>query len=74
MMTEDSSNTEDETPPSTIQIALSIVAAAFGVQTSANRKRDFSKGKPMVFIVGGLIFTFLLVLTLVTVVTLVLDS
>lgn len=71
-MKEDSSNTEDEPPPSMIQIALSVVAAAFGVQTSANRKRDFSKGKPIVFIFAGLIFTLLLVLTLVTIVSLVL--
>lgn len=46
----------------------SVVAAAFGVQSSKNRMRDFAGGKPWPFILGGLAFTILFILTLVTVV------
>ncbi len=39
------------------QVAQSVAAAAFGVQSGKNRERDFSKGKPSHFIALGLIFT-----------------
>ena len=51
---------------------LSVMAAAFGVQNSKNRERDFSHGNPLAFIVAGLIFTVLFVMTIVGVVNLVL--
>ncbi|HIG44269.1 MAG: DUF2970 domain-containing protein [bacterium] len=59
-------------PPTFLQIALSVVAAAFGVQTQANQERDFANGKPIVFIIGGLVFTLLFVLSIIGVVNLVL--
>ncbi len=51
---------------------MSVLAAALGVQNRKNRERDFTHGNPVVFIVAGLIFTVLFVLTLVGVVYLVL--
>ena len=59
-------------PPTFLQIALSVVAAAFGVQTQANQDRDFANGKPVVFIIAGLIFTLVFVLSIIGVVKLVL--
>ncbi len=59
-------------PPTAIEVALSVIAAAFGVQNSKNRERDFSRGNPLVFIMAGLIFTILFILTIVGVVYLVL--
>ena len=59
-------------PPGFFAIAFSVVAAAFGVQTEANRQRDFSNTSPIPYIVGGLIFTLLFVLTLIGIVNLVL--
>lgn len=67
--------TRDELPPPTFwQTAGSVLAAFFGVQSSANRKRDFSRGKPMHYIVLGLIATALFVLVLVLIVKLVLGT
>ena len=38
-------------------IVQSVGAALIGVQSSKNRERDFTHGKPLHFIVGGLIGT-----------------
>lgn len=55
-------------------IVRSTLAAALGVQSRANRERDFSHGRAGPFIVAGLIFTVLFVLVLVAVVRLVLQA
>ena len=52
----------------------SALAAAFGVQSAANRKRDFAKGKPTQFIMIGIIFTALFVVLMIGFVNLVLRS
>ena len=54
------------------EMAQSIAAAAFGVQSGKNRERDFSKGKPSHFIVLGLVFTLIFILVVAGVVQLVL--
>jgi hypothetical protein len=56
------------------QVFMSTVAAAFGVQSSANRERDFTRGKASQFIVMGIIFTVLFVFAVVMVVRLVLSN
>ena len=56
------------TPPNFLQVMLSVVAAAFGVQTGKNYERDFSTGNPLAYIAGGLLFTVLFVLAIATVV------
>ena len=48
------------------------LSAALGVQSSANRKRDFTHGKPVHFIILGIAFTALFVLAVIGVVNLVL--
>ena len=58
--------------PSFLEVTMSVLAAALGVQTSKNSERDFSRGNQLVFIIAGLLFTVLFVLTLVGVVYLVL--
>ncbi len=40
----------------------SIIAAWFGVQTRANRERDFEHGKFHHFVIGGIIFAVLFIL------------
>lgn len=69
-MTED----EDDNPPTRWQVIRSVIAAAIGVQNRKNRERDFKHGDPLTFIIAGLIFTVLFVLTLVGIVYLVLQS
>jgi len=43
--------------PSVWQIVLSTVAAAFGVQSSKNQKRDFEHGNLKTYIISGIVFT-----------------
>lgn len=56
------------------QIVGSVFAAAFGVQSTKNRERDFSRGNIWVFIVAGVIFTALFVFAVIFVVKLVLSQ
>lgn len=59
-------------PPSLIDTILSVLASFFGVQSHRNRVRDFSAGKPMVFIVVAIVLTVVFVLILVAIVKVVL--
>ena len=43
----------------------SIFAAWFGVQSKANRERDFEQGKFHHFVIGGIVFAVLFVLSVV---------
>ena len=61
----------DGKPPTFWQMLHSILAAAFGVQSSKNRARDFSHGKPVHFVLMGLLFTFLFASVLLGIVQLV---
>jgi hypothetical protein len=56
------------------QIVASTIAAAFGVQSRRNRHRDFHAGKPMHFIVAGIVFTVLFVVGMILLVRLVLST
>ena len=58
--------------PGVFAIAFSVIAAAFGVQTDANRRRDFDADSPLPYILGGLLFTIVFVLVLIGIVNLVL--
>jgi len=55
-----------------MQVVKSVLSGMFGVQSSKNRERDFTKGKPIHYVVVGLLFTVIFILTLVGVVKLVL--
>lgn len=57
-----------------LQIAGSTVAAAFGVQSKRNRERDFNQGKPVHFIVAGIVFTAVFVVGMVVLVNVVLSN
>ena len=54
------------------QLVGTTLAAAIGVQSKANKERDFSRGRPMQFIIAGIVFTALFVLAVIGVVNLVL--
>ena len=71
MASENRDNDSQQTSPNLVQVVFSVLAAAIGVQNSKNRERDFTTGNPLVFIIVGLLFTVLFVLTLVGVVYLV---
>ena len=65
-------NDPDNSPLSFWQVLLSVLAAAFGVQSGKNRQRDFSRGRPLHFVLIGLLATALFVLLLYGTVQLVL--
>ncbi|CAL1239570.1 DUF2970 domain-containing protein [Candidatus Methylocalor cossyra] len=54
--------------PTLAQVIASVLAAAFGVQSTANRERDFRSGSATAYIVVGVIFTVLFVVVLMLVV------
>lgn len=60
--------------PTLLQVIGSVLAAAFGVQSAANRERDFTGGSAKTYIIMGVIFTVLFIVALVIVVNLVLKS
>lgn len=68
--------TEDKpTPPARptfLQIVMSTLAAAIGVQSNKNRERDFVGGNIYTYIAAGVIFTLVFVVVMVLLVKLVL--
>lgn len=70
----DSSDAAEDGQLTLWQMLGSVMSAAFGVQSSKNRKRDFQRGKPLHFIIIGIAFTAVFVLVMVFVVQLVLSS
>jgi len=58
--------------PSIRDVIASVASAAFGVQTSANRERDFQAGSATPFIIGGILFTVIFIISIIAVVRLVL--
>ena len=65
---------DEKKPLSFLEILGSTFAAAVGVQSKANKKRDFSQGKPTQFIFAGLVFAAIFVVSVVAVVRTVLSS
>ena len=65
---------QEDKKPGLWAVALSVCAAAVGVQTDENRQRDCNQKSPLPYILGGLLFTVLFVVTLVGVVMLVLPD
>lgn len=56
-------------------IIISVLAAAIGVQSKKNQEKDFTaKGSIYIYIIAGIIFTVLFVVTVIAVVKGVLGS
>ncbi len=60
--------------PTIIQVIKSVLAAAIGVQSDENRKKDFEQGSLSTYIIAGLIFTVLFVVGLVFLVSTILGK
>ena len=69
-----SENHAEEKSLSTWQVAVSILASFIGVQKEKTLDRDFSRGKPMQFIIIGVALTVIWYLAIYFVVQLVLKS
>ncbi len=63
-----------KTKPRLIAVVKSILAAGIGVQSDKNRTRDFEQGNPLVFIIGGIVFTLLFIASIATVIGFVLSN
>ncbi len=60
--------------PSMFQVVLSVLASFFGVQSRKNRERDFQQGKPLHFIVAGVVLTVIFIVVVWAIVKLVLRT
>lgn len=58
-MTEDPRENEERSGTGFWSVAQSVGAAMIGVQSRRNRERDFTRGKPLHFVIGGLVGTAL---------------
>jgi hypothetical protein len=65
---------DTDKPVSLLQVAQSVLAAFFGVQSHRNRERDFKGGSARVFIIAGLLGTLIFIAVVATVVHLVLSA
>ena len=64
---QEKNNTEEKLPLT--HIIVSVLAAAIGVQSKKNQEKDFStKGSIVTYIVAGIIFTIVFVVTITIVV------
>ncbi len=68
----DEQSSNDQQQPGAIDILKSTLSAAIGVQSNANREKDFKHGNIKTFVFAGIIFTVLFIGTVITVVNLVL--
>lgn len=59
---------QPQKPIGPLQVLTSVFRAWFGVQTEANRARDFEQGSASSFIIAGVIFVVAMVLAVVLVV------
>ena len=51
----------------------SVIAAAFGVQSTSNRERDFTGSSAKPYIIAGVVFTIIFIAIILAVVKLVLS-
>jgi hypothetical protein len=54
-----------------LQVMGSVFAAGFGVQSKDKKVRDFTRGKPLQFIIAGLVFTLAFLFGLIAIVNLI---
>ena len=62
---------DQQQAPSFLSVLGSVLASMFGVQSSRRREADFTSGKPIHYILVGLLVTVVFILTVWSVVKLV---
>ena len=70
----DRTGSTQQSAPGFWQIVKSTAAAGFGVQSNRNRERDFQHGKPLHFIIAGIIGTLVFLLAIVLLVKIVIAT
>ena len=71
-MNDDSGNKKSGITP--LSFIGSLFAGWFGVQSEANRQRDFEHGKFSHFIIGGIVFAVVFVIVVIVIVQIVLKA
>ncbi len=51
--------------PTITQVIKSVLAAFIGVQSEANRKKDFESGSLLTYVIAGIIFTVLFIVAII---------
>ena len=51
--------------PTITQVIKSVLAAFIGVQSEANRKKDFEHGSLSTYVIAGIIFTVLFIVAII---------
>ncbi|MDD1618576.1 MAG: DUF2970 domain-containing protein [Methylococcaceae bacterium] len=51
--------------PTITQVIKSVLAAFIGVQSEANRKKDFENGSLSTYVIAGIIFTVLFIVAII---------
>ena len=51
--------------PTITQVFKSVLAAFIGVQSEANRKKDFENGSLSTYVIAGIIFTVLFIVAII---------
>ncbi|WP_166424365.1 DUF2970 domain-containing protein [Paraglaciecola sp. 20A4] len=64
----------DNTKSGLWDVVKSVAASVFGVQSSANRERDFQQQSFVPFVVVGIIFFIILIVSLVLIVSVVIPD
>ena len=57
-----------------LQVMLSAISAAFGIQSSKNQRRDFERGKIGHYIAAGIFVTLIFITLVVIIVEIVLNT
>ncbi|WP_020408884.1 DUF2970 domain-containing protein [Hahella ganghwensis] len=71
---EEQNKNSESAKPNLWQLVVSVLGAAFGVQSSKAQQRDFQQKSPAAYIVAGIVFGILFVLTIAFIVSMVLSS
>ncbi len=66
--------TKKSNKPGIWHVVLSTLAAAFGVQNNRNREQDFTHGNMTIYLITGVVFTVLFIVTIITIVNLILSA
>lgn len=73
-MTTGPNDPDDGKKPGLLQLVGSVLSAATGIQSNKNRERDFKHGKLSTFVLAGVIFIALFIVSVYSIVQLVLHQ
>ena len=68
------SNKDNHKKPNLIEVSRSVLAAFFGVQSSKNKERDFKHGSHRTFIIMGIVFTLVFIISIFSIVQFVIHT